>query len=84
MGPDYCPWFRRSGGTAILTTRVTQIVRGGALSPGTNAMVSWMRRSRLHEGLASNTQATDPSNEEVTAQVFEEWQTCLAGLCSVP
>lgn len=74
----------RSGGTAVLARRPTQLVRGGALALGAAATVDWTRRTRLHVGPDSNTQATDPSIQEAAAQVVEGWQAYLAGLGSAP
>lgn len=52
----------RSGGTAVLTMRTTQIVRGGALTRWTIAAVSWTRRNPLHSGSVYNAHASDPAD----------------------
>lgn len=74
----------RSDGTAVLTRRPTQIVRGGTLARGTIAIVSWARWNRLHIGSRYNAQAAAPAHPEATAQIFQEWQAYVAGLGSVP
>lgn len=83
-GPAIADGNGRSGGTAVLTRRPTQIVRGGALMRRTIAVVSWTRRNRPHIGSIYNDQASYPARIGATTQAFDEWHEYLAGLRGMP
>lgn len=82
-GPATASSICRSGGTAVLVRRPTQIVRGGRMHKGTVAVICWTRRSRLHVASVYNAQSTDEQAEE-TSKIVQDWQDYLAGLGSVP
>lgn len=59
----------RSGGTAELVRRPAQIMRGVCIVTGTRAVISWMRRNRVHVASIHTAPEVDPQHEDTTRRV---------------